>query len=364
MGFSAESYPPQVEFTILQSPTPLIAQDKKYLVYEVYLTNYYPSPITLTSISVHGNKSNDAKIIFTDSDITKMIHLIGSKSDKKPLVIEPGITKLIYMWLPFDSLAAIPVQLIHDVAFNTTRNNENISPILSSEPLNIKKTMPIVIGAPLKGDHWVAGNGPSNTSEHRRAHLILHGHDYFSQRYAIDFVQVDKSGSTYQGDIHKNESYHCYGKDIHAVAAGKVVDLKDGIPENIPNSDKPAVPISLDTVGGNYLLIDMGHGYYAFYAHLIPGSLKVKIGDTVNKDQVIAKLGNSGNSSEPHLHFHVVNKASPMAAEGVPYAFDHFDLRNSKTIPGDLIKVEITDDKLQHMTNQLVLENAVVKFSD
>ena len=67
------------------------------------------------------------------------------------------------------------------------------------------------------------------------------------------------------------------------------------------------VPITLETVGGNNVIMEIGDGLYAFYAHLQPGSLRVKVGDKVRRGQVLGLLGNSGNSSEPHLHFHICN---------------------------------------------------------
>lgn len=71
---------------------------------------------------------------------------------------------------------------------------------------------------------------------------------------------------------------------------------------------------------------DIGGGHYAFYAHLQPGSLRVRLGERVRRGQVIALLGNSGNSSEAHLHFHVSDANDPLMSEGVPYVFDRYAL--------------------------------------
>ena len=85
----------------------------------------------------------------------------------------------------------------------------------------------------------------------------------------------------------------------------------------------------------------------------------------VERGRVIGKLGNSGNSSEPHLHLDIVDNPSFIGANSLPYAFDRFYLRPSKLLQTDpVFKVEITPDRLQSMTNQLMLENAVVKFAD
>jgi hypothetical protein len=186
-----------------------------------------------------------------------------------------------------------------------------------------------VIASPLRGKGWMAVNGPSNTSRHRRAMITLGGRRYIAQRFAIDWVQLGSDGKTFTGDPLKNASYHAYGQNALAVADGVVVEVKDGIAENVPQAE-PAVPITLETIAGNHVLVDLGGGAVALWAHLQPGSLKVKLGDHVKRGQVLGLVGNSGNSSEPHLHFHVTNGPSNLGAEGVPYAFDAFERDGKK----------------------------------
>ncbi len=152
---------------------------------------------------------------------------------------------------------------------------------------------------------WLTGNGPAAESGHRRALIPVGGVPAIAQRFAIDYVMVGDDNKTFTGDQLKNESYHAEGVDALAVANGVVVEVKDSIPENIPGVNSRAVPITLETVGGNHVVIDIGGGHYAFYAHVKPGSLRVKLGDKVKRGQVIALVGNTGNSTEPHLHFHI-----------------------------------------------------------
>jgi murein DD-endopeptidase MepM/ murein hydrolase activator NlpD len=81
----------------------------------------------------------------------------------------------------------------------------------------------------------------------------------------------------------------------------------------------------VENVEGNHTVLDIGNGAYVFYAHLIKGSLLVKVGDKVTKGQVIAKLGNTGNANASHLHFQVMNGPSAIASPGIPYVIDSFD---------------------------------------
>jgi murein DD-endopeptidase MepM/ murein hydrolase activator NlpD len=154
--------------------------------------------------------------------------------------------------------------------------------------------------------------------------------------------------------------------DALAVSDGTVVAVMDKIPENIPNSGKLAIaPITVENVGGNYVVIDIGNGKYAYYAHLIPGSLKVKVGDQVTRGQSIARVGNSGNSSEPHLHFHVVDKPTPVTANGVPFGFEEFKIYKSEVVPdkNESYKLNIAATPPEHVTAQSVLENTVMQLS-
>jgi murein DD-endopeptidase len=133
-------------------------------------------------------------------------------------------------------------------------------------------------------------------------------------------VKLGPGGRPFHGDKGLNANWYDFGTEVLAVADATVSAAHDGIPENEP-SDIRAVPITLDTVGGNYLILDLGAGRYALYAHLQPGSARVKVGDKVHRGQVLALLGNTGNSDAPHLHFHIADTNSPLGAEGLPYSF-------------------------------------------
>jgi len=131
-------------------------------------------------------------------------------------------------------------------------------------------------------------------------------------------------------------SYYSYGKTVLAVADGRVVTARDGLPDNIPGhgeSFHPAVPISLETVAGNTITLDLGSGQFAYYMHLQPGSLRVKEGDRVRRGQVVARIGASGDAREPHLHFEVTTSSKLLAGEGVPYLIDRYRCKSASDGP-------------------------------
>jgi peptidase M23-like protein len=100
--------------------------------------------------------------------------------------------------------------------------------------------------------------------------------------------------------------------------------MMDGLPENVPHSGKLAIDLTWQNAGGNHVVVDIGYGLYAFYAHLHPGSLTVKEGDIVTAGQILGHVGNTGSSTEPHLPFHIVDRANFLSGQGVPYEFTNF----------------------------------------
>ena len=159
---------------------------------------------------------------------------------------------------------------------------------------------------------------------------------------------VTSKKATFEGDEKDNKSYKAYGAEALAAADATVTGIQDGIPENIPGENSRAIPITLETATGNHIILDLGAGRYCMYAHFQPGSIKVKVGERVKRGQVLGLVGNSGNSTEPHLHFQVMDGPSPLGTEGLPYVIDSFALLSGPS-PG-------------RRENALPMEDMRVKF--
>jgi murein DD-endopeptidase MepM/ murein hydrolase activator NlpD len=187
----------------------------------------------------------------------------------------------------------------------------------------------------------------------------MDGRVRIAQRFAIDYALLNDDGRPWRGDELDNASYHGYGAELLAVADGTVVDVKDGLPENVPGLTSRAIPITMATVAGNYVTLKIGEGHYAFYAHLQPGSLRVRLGDRVRRGDVLGLLGNSGNSTAPHLHFHVSDGTSPLGSEGLPYVIDAFDVLGR----GVFWNRARATDPVRH-EKELPLANMVIQFPD
>ncbi len=154
---------------------------------------------------------------------------------------------------------------------------------------------PGAVAPPLKGKRWVIGGGCcAPPSYHRGATLPINGAIRIAERFAIDFVQLNAKDMLYAGDMHEVEDYAYFGDEIYAVADGTVVATQDGLPEQVPG--KLPDDATIDMAAGNHVVVDIGDGRFAFYAHMQPGSVKVKLGDKVVTGQGLGLLGNSGNT--------------------------------------------------------------------
>jgi murein DD-endopeptidase MepM/ murein hydrolase activator NlpD len=98
----------------------------------------------------------------------------------------------------------------------------------------------------------------------------------------------------------------------------------DGLPENVPHSGKYAIDLTWQNAGGNHVVVAIGFDLFAFYAHMRPGSITVKEGDVVKVGQSLGHVGNTGSSTEPHLHFHIIDRPQFLSGQGVPYEFANF----------------------------------------
>ncbi len=136
-----------------------------------------------------------------------------------------------------------------------------------------------------------------------------------NQRFAVDWLIRGADGRSFRTDGRTNADYLAYGEEALAPAAGTVALVIDGVPENTPGQRDPYY------APGNSVSIDLGGGEFALLAHLQPGSIRVKTGRRVAAGDVIGLVGNSGNSSEPHLHFQLSDHARLVEAAALPCTF-------------------------------------------
>jgi len=322
-------------------------------MYELHLTNFGPTPVSLSRIEVLDADAGAAQpaATFDAEQLETMLQPLGSKtfSDRKGrLLIADGQSSIAFMSIAFVRGSHIPDRLFHHVRM---AGSVSEGAVIATHHTELH-----VLGPPVEGANWVAADGPSNDQDnhHRRGVVILDGRAVDSRRYAIDWKQI-KDDASFSGDPKDVRSYYSYGKVALAVADGRVVNARDGLPDNTPGhgeSFHPAVPISLETVAGNTITLDLGGGQFAYYMHLQPGSLRVKEGDRVRRGQVVARIGASGDAREPHLHFEVTTSSKLLAGEGVPYLIDRYRCKGA------------SDGPMELRIHELPLDNSVVVFGE
>lgn len=155
-----------------------------------------------------------------------------------------------------------------------------------------------------------------------------------AQKNAFDFVITDTKGKSYQTDGLKNQDYYAFGKEIIAPCAGEIVLVVDGVKDNKPGVMNPIF------VPGNTVIIKTDKNEFLFFAHFQQNSIKVKQGQKVVQGQLLGLCGNSGNSSEPHLHFHIQNVEDMNVAMGVKCFFDKIIVNGQVMIDYSPIKNE------------------------
>jgi len=238
----------------------------------------------------------------------------------------PGVGATIFMDVTYARDRPTPAALTHRFVVTVGDVSGVHQPQVVSfsgvrTPVHRQKA--ILIAPPLRGPRWLVANGCCDQiNAHRGATLPIDGTFHTPERFAIDFVQLDAGHRLFRGPEDAFSSYAYFGRRVYAVAGGTVVATQNGLPDQTPGSF-PSNP-TIQMAGGNYVVEKIAPHRYAFYAHLQPGTLRVKKGDRLHTGQVIGLLGNSGNSDSPHLHFHVMDTPSPLLSNGVPFRFTSF----------------------------------------
>lgn len=309
---------------VIAAPVPAPATDgRTHLAYEMTLTNTLGGNATLRSLTA---SAGDRKLLTLAGNNLKYWTRILGNSAVPANVIGPGQTAIVWLDLVVDN-GAVPAEITHSVALDVAKPVPGLIPADVTQdiaPVTVSTRKPVAIAPPLDGPNWVNANGCCDTTSHRLAANPINGKLFVSERFAIDYIQLTSDFRLFNGDPAKLESYPYYGTPVHSVGAGKVVGVLDNLPEQTPTKMPTGLP--LDQYAGNHIVVDLGDGNYALYAHLKPGSITVKPGDELTVGQSIAALGNSGNTDAPHLHFHVIDGPDPLAANGLPFVITSFRL--------------------------------------
>lgn len=349
------------------TPIAVKGSDRQYhLVYELELRNASPGNAVIEQVDVLDAEQDQVLASFSGQQIFDRLQVGGGGPAVNSL--SSAQFGVMYLHLAFAGSDTVPFRLKHRIRASLDAAPPEFAVSLGGVT-NVQLEPFAVLGPPLRGKGYIAADGCCESTRHIRALLPLNGSQWLAQRYAIDWERVDEQNRLFAGDAADVNSYHIYGDEVFAVADATVAFAIDGYPDQIPG----ALPSSIDVADadGNHIILSLGRGLYALYAHLQPGSVAVKTGDKVKRGQLIGRVGNSGNTSEPHLHLHVMDAPSGLIANGVPYVFDTFQITgidlagtedfDNAALTGVPVAVTPIDPPTQH-SNELPMDLTVVDW--
>lgn len=352
-----------VDVAIPKAPAPVLTDGRARLLYELRVTNFHTAPIDLAALDL----LDDAGTVlahYAPADLVAMIGTIGPEpTPGTERTLAGGRTGVVFIDLALPTGAKVPARLGHRLTFSLTLPDGKTIERSLTGPATPVDAPAVVIAPPLAGDGWLAANGLA-APDHRRSWNAINGRAHLAQRFAIDWIRLDNKGRFLAGDPGRNESYPGYGAPVLAVADARVVSIINDLPENAGANPQEGRRPTVETISGNTVILDLGNGAYALYGHLQTGSVLVHPGEAVHTGQVLAKLGNSGNSDAPHLHFQLMDAPSALGAEGLPYAIARFTMAGVASDPAVLDgKAAWKTSGLPHaIAAEFPDNNAVVSF--
>ncbi len=304
---------------VLAAPQAVRGSDgHTHLVYELQIENVTSGRVTLEDITVTGE--GDATLARFDAKSLAGRVSLGGRRGSETVLLESSQFAVAFLHVTLPDGAPVPAHLAHRVRALSEKAGTDLT--LSMAATEVVRTAPPVLAAPLRGAGYVVGDGCCDTIRHVRALLSLDGRFVLAQRFAIDFEQVGADHRIVSGDPQQVSNYRIYNRPVYAVADGTVVSARNDLDNQVPGHLPDGLP--LEQADGNFVILDLGDGHYALYAHMIKGSVAVGPGARVQRGQQIGRVGNSGNSQAPHLHFQLMDGPSTLAANGLPYVFQRY----------------------------------------
>jgi murein DD-endopeptidase MepM/ murein hydrolase activator NlpD len=353
-----------VEVQMLQAPAEVVALGRVHIVYELHTTNFGTAAVSLEQLEVLGGDAVLAS--WTGPQLWQRTVVIGQPPAPPGAAraLAPGARGVTYAWLSLPPGQRAPVALSHRLTVSqadTTRDT------VTSRAIAIAPQGAALV-APVAGGPWVAVRGPSNSSPHRLALVTADGRVRIPQRFAVDWARLGDDGLLFRGDGKDIADWYGFDEPVQAVAGGVVALVRDGQNDHPALGAPPPAIMEAGDATGNVVVLDIGNGRFATYAHLKSGSVRVSEGDRVVEGQVIAQIGNSGNTLGPHLHFQISDAREPLAGEGLPFAFQHFNLLGRVAAFPALLSgtpwSPSASETARTVTSEMPLDNMVVRLGE
>jgi len=307
-----------------------------HLEYDVLVVSVLPEPVTLSSVRVVDPAGKELKRI-EGAALAAVTQPLFAHTETTAIPASAAVAIEVDLILPPDTA---PERLTHRIVYALKAGSQLVpmfAPLEVDAPgVAIDRQPAIVIKPPVKGEGWLASSGCCKPNLHRDLRVAIGGVRIETpETFAIDYAKI-KNDRIFDGDGSKNEQHYAFGEDVFAVADGTVVSIQDGKPETTPNV--AMIPKTKEDYGGNFVILEIAPNVFAVYGHLHTGSVTVKVGDVVKAGAPLAKIGNTGPSLGPHLHFGLYDKPDLSVGRSLPFVLDSFTLVGAldlKTSQGD-----------------------------
>jgi hypothetical protein len=361
--------PPTLNSTALAitSPTPARhvhgTDGREHVEYDLLITNAFSAAATLKSLEVWS----DGRLLLRvkGAALAASTHAILGEAPVARVPPSVTVATVVDLVLPRSARPAAHRRLANLIRYSLPADTPSLSLIgrttVNAPTVSVVQRPPIVIGSAVRGSGWYDANGccADSTAPHRVTVLARNGTYVTPEWFAIDWVRV-VHGSIYTGTGSRLRDWRgTYGARIYAVANGIVVAAVDGRPDIAPFAD-PLLNGPED-FAGNSVVLKIAPRQYAVFFHLKRGSVRVKVGERVRGGEQIASLGNSGNSSAPHLHFGIQDGPSGLS-NSLPFEIDRLRLEGNVVPGATLPKVNVAATP-QRLRRALPLINSVIDVS-
>ena len=303
---------------------------REHVEYDLVITNAFSGVATLESLEVRG----DGRRLLTlrGSRLAAATQRLFDTAPTAAIAPASTVVTQVDLVLPRSAGRTVPSRLTHRIKYAIPANAPSRSIIgsttVDAPALRVDRRAPVVIASPLRGSGWLNGNGCCNdpSSPHRSTVLAWNGTYLTPEMFAVDWVRM-VGGVVYTGDGKQNSDWPTFGAPVYAVADGTVVSTVNTNPDIPPFENNPGLR-GPEGYPGNSVYIKIAPGVYAGYAHLKRGSVRVRRGQRVRAGQQIGLLGNSGNTTAPHLHFGIQDRPDLLSGS-LPFEIDRFTLEGT-----------------------------------